>query len=194
MNRTTTIKHLLFSISVLCLVGCTSSRLPVVIEKGKIQDDVTINFTQQKISIKPDEFFTLSELGLRAGETAWQWSKEQTIDQYKSFDNPRSGLGKIYPVYNITIKKPGYSNPYYGKILFLNASEASNTEAVARYYEIQIPNQYFENAKGGRIACVYEFSNRASTTSLKAPGRRIVKIAGAGFSPTWIIWLSDTPM
>src|ERR1700748_93570 len=109
MKTHTTIKNAIIGLSVLLLASCASSRLPVVIEKGKIQDDFTINFTQQNMSIKPDEFFTLSQLGIKAGEKAWQWSKEETIDQYKTFDNPRSSLGKSYPVYNITIKKPGYN-------------------------------------------------------------------------------------
>ncbi len=37
--------------------------------------------------------------------------------------------------YPITITKPGYSKPYYGKIAFFKGSSNNEADAVTRYYE-----------------------------------------------------------
>jgi len=178
--------------------GCGSARLTTAIDKGKIEDNITIHLTNIREDIKPEQFFTLSQLGLKAGTKAWSFGQNDVLNAYRKLE--KDG----YPSYDITIDKPGY-NTYYGRIAFLNASK-NNTDAVTRYYEIKIPDEYFERAKGGRIACVYEYSNQATGTSVGAKVTRGILAVptmglstigghkGTVFNPTWIIWLSDTPL
>ena len=187
----------LFALVLFSLAGCGTAKLPTSIDKGKIQDDFTITITDNNTILKPDEFFSLSPLNLKASTHAWKWGKDETLNVYKE-------LGQNgYPFYNVTIQKPGYPK-YYGRVAFLNTTE-SNTEAVSRYYEIKIPSTYFERAKGGRIACVYEFSTKGygetagskiakSVLAVPTLGMSALGGKGARFNPTWIIWLSDTPL
>ncbi|MEI9954966.1 MAG: hypothetical protein WDM90_01305 [Ferruginibacter sp.] len=48
------------------LVSCFGTKLSVPIEKGKIDGDFSLSLTDKNIIIKPNEFFKLSDLNLKA--------------------------------------------------------------------------------------------------------------------------------
>lgn len=187
--------NLVFLPLLISLLSCGTAKLTTVIDKGKIDDDVTIHLTEKNITLKPDQLFSLENLNLKAGNKAL--SSDNILDQYRHLSM------KDYPHYNITIDKPG-NKTYHGIIAFFNAP-AGATDAVTRYYQLHIPESYFEKSSGGRIACVYEYSTKKTgrklgskiTRGVLAPvtlGLSEVGSRGKGTNPTWIIWLSDMPL
>jgi hypothetical protein len=152
--------------------------LKVPIERGKIDGDFTIQFTDKNITLRPNEFFKLSELGLIANGGEIKRKTVNSTDIKSALKLFKKQRIRNYP---ITIVNPHYKKPYYGKIAFFNTNKVNEAEAVSRYYEIDIDGSYFDNATRGRMAIVYEYSNvRASLV-------KDVKV------PTWIILLSDEP-
>jgi hypothetical protein len=156
----------------LFICGCGSSlKLNAPIEKGSIKDDFTITFEDRNITLKPGQFFTLADLGLQANRNTIEGN---ILTAYQDVIKK----GRHFPSYRIRVAKSGYDKPYYGLLTFFNTSKKHTTDAVARYYELQIPPQYFNDATRGRVACAYEY------TSDKVFGKL----------PTWVIWLSDQPL
>jgi hypothetical protein len=147
-------------------------KLNVPIEKGSIKDDFTITFENKDITLKPGQFFTLTELGLQ--ENAKMYEGNNILTAYQEVIKK----GKHFPSYKIKITKSGYDKPYYGLLAFFKTGKQHTTDAVARYYELQIPTQYFNDATRGRVACAYEYTS----------DRKFGKV------PTWVIWLSDQPL
>ncbi|MEI9954967.1 MAG: hypothetical protein WDM90_01310 [Ferruginibacter sp.] len=150
------------------------------IAKGKIDGDFTIQFTKTNKTINPTEFFTLDGLGISPNSGQISNKTVRSTDINSALKLFKKQKIKNYP---ITITKPGYSKPYYGKIAFFNTNKKSEADAVARYYEIDIAKSYFDNATRGRMAIVYEYS-KLQVGLYKAAASKI---------PTWIILMSDEP-
>jgi len=148
-----------------------SLKLNAPIDKGSVKDDFTITFEDKAITLKPGQFFNLNELGLQANRAVIEGN---ILTAYQDVIKK----GRHFPSYKIRLEKKGYDKPYYGLLTFFNTSKSHTTDAVARYYELQIPPQYFNDATRGRVACAYEY------TSDKKFGK----------VPTWVIWLSDQPL
>lgn len=78
----------------------------------------------------------------------------------------------------IRVAYPGLEQPLYG-ILALNVAPTGAYGPAARYYRIEVPQQYVEAARGGAVSVVYEVMNYRGESS------------GSGYS--WVLWLSDRP-
>jgi hypothetical protein len=148
------------------------------IDRGKINGPFTIEFVNEKIKINPDEFFKLSELKLVENEYDNKYIRLTQIKWALEAFNK----GKI-KAYDILIKNTNIAKPFYAKIAFFNATENTVTSAVARYYEISIDQKYFENATRGRIATVFEYSEKKAALATYSK-----------FKITWIIYMSDEPL
>ncbi|HEX7413338.1 MAG TPA: hypothetical protein VF411_04770, partial [Bacteroidia bacterium] len=85
-----------------------------------------------------------------------------------------SNIGKNAISYKITIAHN--NKTYYGRIAFFNVPKNFQNTAVASYYKITIPEQYFERAKSGVQSCIYEYCGSTHPYY------------------TWIVWLSDVPL
>lgn len=145
--------------------GCTPS---FIIERGVVKKTPAIKFVDKDITLIPDQFFTISQLGLKANsasDAVW---------------NAKSPVTRLYErraveSYPITIE---YKNKkFYGRIAFFKAWRSAKKLAVTSYYKITIPDQYFLNASDGRTSCVYELYYK-----------------GGGQAPTWMVWISDIPI
>ena len=99
--------YLLFIVN---LAACSSGpQLPYRIDNGKIEDGFDITLTDKKITLKPNEMFSLPEKGLQASQKSWKWNLLDTEAQYAELKKNK------YPAYDITISKKGYKM-YFGKI------------------------------------------------------------------------------
>lgn len=78
----------------------------------------------------------------------------------------------------VRVNYPGIENSLYG-ILALNVAPAGAYGPAARYYRIEVPQQYVEAAKGGAVSVVYEVMSYRGESS------------GSGYG--WVLWLSDKP-
>lgn len=162
--------------SLFLLMACGgTAKLPYPREKGKILDDFTIKLSDKNVTLKPNELFDLAQLGIVAGKKEWTWNAAETVNAYREIAQDD------YPYYNITVSKAGSKN-IYGRILFLNLSKKAFEQNKARYYELRISPQQFESAKNG-LACVYDFVPKNGKKASKAK-----------IEPTWIMWLSDSPL
>ncbi|QDW23837.1 hypothetical protein [Pedobacter sp. KBS0701] len=175
-------KKLIFSMCTavmgLTIISSCGTSLKIPINRGKIDGDFTIQFTEKNAVVKPNQFFTLAELNIEP-------NKGQISKTTINSTNIKTAL-KIFKKqkiknYAITITKPGYAKPYYGKIAFFNTNKINEADAVARYYEIDIANSYFASATRGRMAIIYEYSDLR------------IGIATTSKIPTWIVLISDEP-
>ncbi|MEO7306579.1 MAG: hypothetical protein ABIR78_13850 [Ferruginibacter sp.] len=172
------INPLFFWIIIISLAACgKGSKLPYSIDKGKIEDDFDITVTDKNVTLKRGEMFSLPQIGLEASKKEWKWNSKETEIQYAELKDNK------YPAYDITITKKGYKT-YFGKLLFFNLSSADKNMALSRsFYQIKIASNFFDEAKGGRIKCV----NDAQRPTGKKASKKVLK-------PTWIIWISDSPI
>lgn len=157
----------------------TSMKGKVGIDRNKLVSNVEIRFVNKDITLKQDEIFYLSKLGLEANEIKLnQGSLKTTEINYilKAFKNNK------YINYDIMIQSPKYKKPYYGKIAFFNTSKNKEMDAVSRYRELSIDDTYFFSATRGRVAIMYEYSS--NKLGLLNPDVKL---------PTWIIVMSDEP-
>jgi hypothetical protein len=166
-----------YYLCIVCLASCGGGdKLPYRIDNGKIEDAIEITLTEKKITLKPNEMFSLPEKGMQGSQKGWKWNAEDTEIQYAELKQNK------YPAYDITITKKGYKM-YFGKILFFNLSSDDKNIALSRpYYQIRIDPRFFEGAKDGKIKCV----NDAPRPTGKKASKKAIK-------PTWIIWMSDSP-
>jgi hypothetical protein len=165
-----------WALVIFSFVACTP-RLKMQIDRNKVASDVTIKVLDKNLTLKPNEFFTLSETGLEAngGPIDAQLLELTKIDvALKAFKK------KKYVSYDVLINNAKYSKPYYGKIAFFNASKSNATSAVTRYREITIDNNYFESATRGRVAIMYEYALYNGFSAWK--------------TPTWVLLMSDEPL
>jgi hypothetical protein len=174
--------QLLFPFSLLLigsiLISSCGSSLKVPIERGKVTGDFTLQFVKKNVVLKQDQFFNLDEFGLLA-------NGGQISKKYISATDINSAIklfkkGKIKN-YDIRITNPDYKKPYYAKIAFFNTNKNNAMDAVARYYEINIEDSYFESATRGRMALVYEYSDNK------------IGLVKSTKIPTWMIIMSDEP-
>lgn len=176
MNRIKLCYSFLALVSLGLLMACGgTAKLPYAREKGKILDDFTIKLSDKNVTLKPNDLFDLAQLGIVAGKKEWTWNAAETVNAYREIDQDK------YPYYNITVTKSGYKN-IYGRILFLNLSKKAFDQNKSRYYELRISPQQFESAKNG-LACIYDYVPKNGKKASKAT-----------IEPTWIIWLSDSPL
>ncbi len=77
----------------------------------------------------------------------------------------------------VRVTVPGQSNKLYGVLHFARMHRAA-TGPGTRSYLIQIPQQYVDAARDGRVSVVYE----------------TVDIAGGLKQSAWTLWLSDLPI
>lgn len=159
-------------------VSCTVLKTPI--DRNKIVSNVEIQFVSKKLTFNQNDVFNLSDTGLLSnklttGNQGIYWL--QSLDINLILKGCKKGY---YTTYDILIKSPKYSKPYYGKIAFFDASNQATESAVARYREISIDEQYFASATRGRTAFMYEYAEQKYLNGTK----RI---------PTWFILMSDEP-
>lgn len=70
---------------------------------------------------------------------------------------------------------------YYGILEFHKIHNESKEDVTARAYYINIPDKYFEDAKNGNIAVLYEYYE-CKAGSKFAPSKKYT---------SWVLWLSD---
>jgi len=171
---------ILLFLGISLLSSCFSSmKIKVDIDKNKLVSNVIIKFVEKEITLKQDDIFYLSKLGLASNQIKLNTGilKITEISYIlKAFKD------KKYINYDVTIKSPKYQKPYYGKIAFFNTSKNKEMDAVARYRELSIEDSYFASATRGRVAIMYEYSSTA--IGLLNPDVKV---------PTWIIVMSDEP-
>lgn len=167
-----------FVLLALITVSCTVLKTPI--DKNKIVSNVTIQFVSKKLTFNQNDVFNLSDTGLTSnklttGNQGIYWL--QSLDINLILKGCKKGY---YTTYDILIKSPEYSKPYYGKIAFFDVSDQGTETAVARYREISVDEEYFESATRGRTAIMYEYAEQKYLNGTK----RI---------PTWFILMSDEP-
>jgi hypothetical protein len=162
------------ALSAILFASCSPS-LVVPIDKNKLITDCVIEFKDQNLTVKQNDVFLLSALGLKANSKvdANVTAIENAAISFKK--------GKVIN-YPITIKNSNYTKPYYGRIAFFNTSKNNEMAAVSRYREISVSNSYFDAATRGRIAIMYEYIDLNNG------------LGGNQKIPTWIIIMSDEPI
>lgn len=161
------------------LLICTflmSCALKVPIDKNKVASDITIEFVSNKLIVKQGSNFLLSENGFKANTKVHYVNKgdaiQATLKKFKKEELIN---------YDVIIRNPKLSKPYYGKIAFFNAHRIYDMNAVSRFREITIDAQYFQSATSGRIAIIYEYTQLSNGYGQK-------------FNiPTWVLLMSDEP-
>lgn len=177
----------LFSMSLslltLFFVSCVGLKVPI--NKNKVVSNVEIEFVSKNLKLKQNDVFNLSDNQLIAnsslsGGNGGNWMKKLDVNYMLKACKSGSFIN-----YDILIKSPKYSKPYYGKIAFFNVNGKESETAVARYREITIDDTYFASATRGRTALMYEYAEHDF---------------GGGFMgsldlrvPTWFILMSDEP-
>ncbi len=175
-----TVKLAILGLMLIALVSLSCNALKTPIDKNKVVSNVEIKFVSKNLTLNQNDIFNLSETGLLSnnltfGNNGINWL--QSLDINLILKGCKKGY---YTNYDILIKSPKYSKPYYGKIAFFNVSNQGTESAVARYREISIDEQYFASATRGRTAIMYEYSEQKYLNGTK----RI---------PTWFILMSDEP-
>lgn len=145
-----------------------------VMDRGCIKDVFSIRFIDQKFIIEPDNFFSVSQLKLNVSEIIGNPSKRRGKDDFNSEAVLKYYTNKKVISHRISINHK--NKTYYGRIAFFSVENKHKNDAVASYYKISIPEDYFLQAKDGMKTCVYEYYMKDD-----------LKIF------TWAIWLSDIP-
>ena len=148
MKHVKIFQPLFYFVCLACLSSCGGGgKLPYRIDNGKIEDAFEITLTEKKITLKPNEMFSLPEKGLQGSEKSWKWNATDSEIKYAELKQNK------YPAYDITISKKG-NKMYFGKILFFNLSSDDKNVALSRpYYQIKIDPRFFESSKDGKIKC-----------------------------------------
>ena len=157
-----------FSIAIFFFISSCSHKL-YSIPTGCVKDEFTIKFIDQELSLKPNQFFNVADLNL----TENYWSKASRLaTKPNGFNFGNIQSYKISIVHN--------STTYYGRIAFFKVPYRCKNDAVASFYKIYIPDSYFQKANNGAQSCFFEYTNVNPKIGIT--------------SPTWIIWLSDSPV
>jgi len=147
------------------------------INNGIIQGGFSITFVDNDKTIKPDEKFKLTDLGLVAGNRSIKKPdgyRDRGLKAYKEeLNSPKNHTANSF--YKIRINRKDDTTTYYGIIGFYNTTEGHKGDAVARYYEIKLSDKLFEQSMGGNLSYNYEFWK-----------------SGLAVVPTWIILFSDS--
>jgi len=153
-----------------------SSKLSYPINSGIIQGSFTIIFIDKNITIKPNQKFNLSDLGIVAGispEDNPDSYKDRGLKEYKAkLNSPKNNTNSFY---RIKINRENDTTTYYGLISFYNTNESHKDDAVAKYYEIKLSDNLFDQSRGGNLSYNYEFWKKF-----------MAKV------PTWLILFSDS--
>jgi len=147
------------------------------INNGIIQGEFSITFVENGKTIKPNQKFKLSDLGLVAGNRPIKKPDgygDRGLKAYKEeLNSPKNHTESSF--YKIKINRENDTTTYYGIIGFYNTTERHKDDAVARYYEIKLSDKLFEQSMGGNLSYNYEFWKSGFTVV-----------------PTWIILFSDS--
>ena len=103
-------------------------------------------------------------------------------------DTPRGGVNFYGQALSAGAKRvrvtvPGRAEPLYGVLALFEISDLG-TGPGSRSYRIEIPQQYIDEAAGGRTSVVYE--------SYERPGSFYYTVSDYKM-PSWALWLSDQP-
>lgn len=164
-------KKAIFSVLTFVIISITFTQCEsgkYIINKGCIKDEFKIKFTDEGIELAPDKFFSTVDLKLKT-------------NNYGMTDFSTSGYRKPgVTSYKITIERFSNHKTYYGRIAFFSVPNRPVyvNKAVASFYKIVIPENYFDEAKDGITSTVYEYYNYNPSVKF----------------PTWMIWFSDVPL
>lgn len=166
--------------STLFFVACVGLKVPI--NKNKVVSNVEIEFVSKNLKLKQNDVFNLSDNAIIAnsslgGGNGGNWMKSLDVNYMLKACKKGNFIN-----YDILIKSPNYSKPYYGKIAFFNVNGNESEAAVARYREISIDESYFSAATRGRTALMYEYAEH--NFGLGHGDLRV---------PTWFILMSDEP-
>ena len=106
-------------ILITCFSNC-GTNLKIPIDKGKINGNFTITLPGRNVTIKNNEFFRLSDLGLSANSGQ---VKKKTILATDIKSALKLFKKQKIKNYDIRISKDGFDRPYYGKIAFFNTTK-----------------------------------------------------------------------
>jgi hypothetical protein len=146
-----------------------------IVDRGCIKDNFSIRFVDQNFILEPDKFFSLSKINLQVSKIIGNPAKKRGKDNFNSEAVLKYYTNKKVISYKISITRN--DRTYYGRIAFFGVEPKHKNDAVATYYKISIPEDYFSQARDGMKTCVYEYYMKDD-----------LKIF------TWAIWLSDVPL
>lgn len=173
------LSSLSLSLLTLFFVSCVGIKVPI--NKNKVVSNVEIKFVSKNLKLKQNDVFNLSDYEIKAnsslgGGNGGNWLKKLDVNYILKACKTDKFIN-----YDILIKSPKYSKPYYGKIAFFNVNNKESAAAVARYREIAIDDSYFTAATRGRTALMYEYAEHG------------FGMLGDLRVPTWFILMSDEP-
>src|SRR5665213_3176840 len=120
------------------------------INNGVVQGDFSITFVDNDKTIKPNQKFKLTDLGLIAGNRPIKKPdgySDRGLKAYKEeLNSPKNHTASSF--YKIKINRENDTTTYYGIIGFYNTTEDHKDDAVARYYEIKLSDRLFEQSMG----------------------------------------------
>lgn len=162
----------------LLFTACIGLKIPI--DKNKLVSNVEIEFVSKNLKLKQNDVFNLSETGLKSTILTFGSNSLYTLQKLDIGAIIKGCKNGNYTNYDILIKSPNYSKPYYGKIAFFNVSGQGSETAVSRYREISVDEKYFASATRGRTAIMYEYAEQKY-------------LNGTMKNPTWFILMSDEP-
>jgi hypothetical protein len=156
----------------LFLIGCAALP-PVLVKEGRlITPGTSIEAMDGSFVIKSGEIFNTPFYSNRF---------ENASTVCRIFTGP--GMASKYDIgikcggKRVRVRIPGLSEPLYGVLMFEQFPGTAQGPA-SRLYQLEIPQNYVEAAKGGRVSVVYEIVTAPSKLEYFA----------------WILWLSDRPL
>lgn len=151
----------------------------IVIDKGVIVGDFTIQFNDMKLQIKPGEEFSLAKLGLAANnfKAAFSPKDDPFLDPPVELSSDKQDIyakrfWKQNKYYQIVIHNNKTNKDYDGVVVFFNCYKDQKNESVCQSYEINIDDVQFEQADNGHVTTSYEY----------------LKYDNGNFNPTWLIF------
>lgn len=147
-----------------------SSHLLVTVDRGKMQDSITIQAIDGSFTFNAGQVFNPRYYA----SSAWI--------------NPGKGITKRFKdSKGVKVKLTGTDSSLkageiYGLLELSDVYNNCNDQPSSRSYYIQIPDQYIKNARGGNISVVYEYYDCQPTSDSK----------NATYT-SWVLWLSDIP-
>jgi len=168
-----------FLLLIFSLAGFTANAQEVIragldfpIDKGVITGDFSIQFMDlDNVVLKPNTPFSLSALGISSSTVG-----DAPGNDIKSFKKRLNATG-LKGYHRVQITRPNDPTVYYGILCFYGTTaRKAKKEAVAQSYQINIPDAYFNDCKGGNVAKQYEYWVTASNYRC----------------PTWLILFSDS--